>query len=64
MVNQLAAAHERGAIGKGSVVKVSATSSGTSETPLIKLAVKKQGVRDFVDIDHTYYPIQNKRSFF
>ncbi|KAK9747134.1 Ankyrin repeats (3 copies) [Popillia japonica] len=64
VVNQLAAAHERGAIGKGSVVKVSATSSGTSETPLIKLAVKKQGVRDFVDIDHTYYPIQNKRSFF
>ncbi|GJQ81472.1 hypothetical protein Trydic_g14628 [Trypoxylus dichotomus] len=64
VVNQLAAAHERGAIGTGSTVKVSATTSPNSDTPLIKLAVKKQGVRDFVDVDHSYYPLQNKRSFF
>ncbi|KRT83670.1 hypothetical protein AMK59_3305, partial [Oryctes borbonicus] len=60
VVNQLAAAHERGAIGTGSTVKVSATTAPNSDAPLIKLAVKKQGVRDFVDVDHSYYPIQNK----
>nr|CAD7592204.1 unnamed protein product [Timema genevievae] len=52
VVNQLAAAHERGAIGNGSTVWLVAHWPTTeTEVPIIKLRVKAQGVKEFIDID-------------
>lgn len=44
VINQLAAAHENGSIGKGSIVQVSAIWPDESDAPHIKLKVKGQGV--------------------
>nr|CAD7567664.1 unnamed protein product [Timema californicum] len=52
VVNQLAAAHERGAIGNGSTVWLVAHWPATeTEVPVIKLRVKAPGVKEFIDID-------------
>ncbi|XP_044729469.1 caseinolytic peptidase B protein homolog [Chrysoperla carnea] len=52
VVNQLAAAHERGIIGKGSSVHISTNlSSDDSGSPIIKLRVKVRGNKNYVDID-------------
>ncbi|PSN36446.1 Caseinolytic peptidase B protein [Blattella germanica] len=60
VVNQLAAAHERGFIGRGSTVKLVAQWP-TSETgsAVIKLRVKAYGVKDFVDINEEELLLKN-----
>lgn len=51
VVNQLAAAHEKGIIGKGCTVQVSASWPENSDVPEIKLKVRKNGINDFVEIE-------------
>lgn len=51
VVNKLAAAHEKGLIGNGSIVHVSATWPEESDVAIIKLKVKKKGGKEFVEID-------------
>ncbi|KAJ8982663.1 hypothetical protein NQ317_019064 [Molorchus minor] len=64
VVNQLAAAREKGIIGKGSTVHIFATWPENSETPEIKLKVRKSGVKDFVEIDQNKLSIKNLTSVF
>ncbi|KAK7867768.1 hypothetical protein R5R35_002267 [Gryllus longicercus] len=52
VVNQLASAHERGLIGRGSAVYVTVhCPNGEDGEVVIKLRVKGRGVKDFIDID-------------
>ncbi|XP_022904818.1 mitochondrial disaggregase-like [Onthophagus taurus] len=64
VVNQLAAAHEKGIICSGCTVKVSAISVDPTKTPMIRLAVRQQGVNDYMEIDNSFKPLKNKRVFF
>lgn len=64
VVNKLAAAHEKGYIGNGSVVQVSAQMNAHSETPDIKLKVRKKGLKDFVEIQDTKMSVKNINSLF
>ncbi|KAJ9594937.1 hypothetical protein L9F63_013753, partial [Diploptera punctata] len=52
VVNQLAAAHERGFIGHGSTVQLFAEwPIDETGTPIIKLRVKGKGVKDYIDLE-------------
>ncbi|XP_018320048.1 caseinolytic peptidase B protein homolog isoform X2 [Agrilus planipennis] len=59
IVNQLAAAHEKGVINAGSTVVISALWPENAESAQIRLQVKKKGVKDFVEIDHFQSPFKN-----
>lgn len=50
VVNQLAAAHEKGVIGKGSAINITASWPENSECASIIIQVKKSGSKDFIDI--------------
>ncbi|KAJ8919464.1 hypothetical protein NQ315_016564 [Exocentrus adspersus] len=64
VVNQLAAAHEKGFIGKGSTVYIFALFPENAETPEIKLKVRKNGVKEFTEIDQNKLSIKNIASVF
>ncbi|KAK4887057.1 hypothetical protein RN001_003328 [Aquatica leii] len=51
VVNQIAAAHERGLLDIGSTIMVSVSWPDMSDVKHVKLQVKHKGVKDFVDID-------------
>lgn len=63
VVSQLAAAHERGVIGTGSsvVLTVHWPSDQESETgiPIVRLKVKRMGVKDYIYIDENSLPYKN-----
>lgn len=59
VVNQLAAAHEKGFIGKGSTVQVCALWLENSENAEIRLKVREKGRKEFVDIDSSTNKLQN-----
>ncbi|CAH1968326.1 unnamed protein product [Acanthoscelides obtectus] len=62
VVNQLAAAHEKGFIGKGCSVQVCANWPENAESAEIKLMVRKSGFKDFIEIDQSRLPIKNVSS--
>ncbi|XP_050304628.1 caseinolytic peptidase B protein homolog [Anthonomus grandis grandis] len=66
VVNQLAAAHERGIIGKGSTVSITASwAPENCDCAEIKIQVKRDGYKSFIDIASAS-PIENannKKSF-
>ncbi|XP_023016154.1 mitochondrial disaggregase [Leptinotarsa decemlineata] len=64
VVNQLAAAHEKGIIGKGSTVEVCALWPENCEIAEITLKVKKSGLKDFVIIDQSKLSLKNLASIF
>ncbi|CAH1159705.1 unnamed protein product [Phaedon cochleariae] len=64
VVNQLAAAHEKGLIGKGCTVQVSAIWPENCESAEISLRVRKKGLKDFVEIDQTGLTLKNLASIF
>jgi ATP-dependent Clp protease ATP-binding subunit ClpB len=51
VINQLAAAHERGIIGNGSTVKLAEVPSSRTSSGTIKLWVKKKEGADYIDIE-------------
>jgi ATP-dependent Clp protease ATP-binding subunit ClpB len=57
VVNQLAAAHEQGIIGNGSIVKLGESPTSGSETGAIKLWVKLKEGAEFIDIEEKKRPI-------
>lgn len=63
VVSQLAAAHERGVIGTGSsvVLTVHWPNDQESETgiPIVRLKVKKKGVKDYIYVDENSLPFKN-----
>ncbi|KAF5285002.1 hypothetical protein FQR65_LT02314 [Abscondita terminalis] len=63
VVNQIAAAHERGLLGKGSTIMVSVKWPEMSDAKQVKLKVRRKGLKDFVDIDDYHVPTK-KTSFF
>ncbi|XP_018579297.1 caseinolytic peptidase B protein homolog [Anoplophora glabripennis] len=64
VVNQLAAAHEKGIIGKGSTVHIFALFPENAEAPEIKLKVRKSGVKEFTEVDQNKLSIKNLASIF
>lgn len=65
VVNQLAAAHEKGFIGNGCTVQITALLKENSEIPDIKLKVRRKGLKDFKDIEEiSKVSLSNVRSFF
>lgn len=62
VINQLAAAHERGQIAKGSCVLLKAKWHENGAT--ICLSVRPKGVKDFVDISETDNLVKNVNSVF
>lgn len=64
VVNQLAAAHEKGIIGKGSIVYIFALFPENAEAPEIKLKVRKSGMKEFMEIDQNKLSIKNLASIF
>lgn len=64
IVNQLAAAHEKGLISSGSTVMVSVLWHEHSDTPEVKLKVRRKGVKDFVEIEQFQLPLKNIHSLF
>lgn len=66
VVNQLAAAHEQGFIKKGCTVQVSAVYPENSDVAEIKLSVKDNDSKKFVEVDKIKSPgpIRNIGSFF
>ncbi|CAG9860711.1 unnamed protein product [Phyllotreta striolata] len=62
VVNQLAAAHEKGFIGKGSEVQVCASWSENADSAEIRLKVKKKGLDQFIDLDQTKVSLKNLAS--
>lgn len=64
VVNQLAAAHEKGFIGKGCSVQVCALWPESSDCAEIKLKVKNGGLKDFVDLDQSRLSLKNLSSIF
>lgn len=64
VINQLAAAHEKGQLDVGSTVQISAQWRENAETPDIKLKVRRKGVKDFVDLDEGKLPLKKVRSLF
>ncbi|EFA01960.1 mitochondrial disaggregase [Tribolium castaneum] len=64
VVNQLAAAHESGFIGKGSVVQVTTVWHEKTLSPEIKLRVKSKGAKGFVDVENNKLPVRNVNSVF
>ncbi|XP_069695264.1 mitochondrial disaggregase-like [Periplaneta americana] len=60
VVNQLAAAQERGVIGHGTTVQlVSLWPSSETGSAIIKLRVKRRGVAEYIDIDEAEMPVIN-----
>lgn len=57
VVNQLAAAHERGIIGNGSIVKIGESPTSGSGSGAIKLWVKLKEGAEFIDIEEKKYPL-------
>lgn len=51
VVNQLAAAHERGIIGHGSTVKLAELPASRTSSSTIKLWVKQKEGSDYIDIE-------------
>ncbi|XP_044254172.1 caseinolytic peptidase B protein homolog [Tribolium madens] len=64
VVNQLAAAHESGFIGKGSVVQITTVWHENTLSPEIKLRVKSKGAKSFVDVEKNKLPVKNINSVF
>lgn len=64
VVNQIAAAHENGLLGKGCTVLITVNWPEHSDLPQVKLKVRKKGVKDFVDIEQVQLPIKNIHSLF
>lgn len=64
IINQLAAAHERGFIDVGSTVQISAQWRENAETPDIKLKVRRKGVKTFVDVEEGKLPKKKANSVF
>lgn len=64
VVNQLAAAHEKGIIGKGSTVHIFALFPENAEVPEIKLKVRKSGVKEFTEVDQNKLSLKNLASIF
>lgn len=64
VVNQLAAAHESGFIGKGCTVQITTVWSESTTSPEIKLRVKTKGSKNFVDVDKSALSIKNLSSLF
>lgn len=64
VVNQLAAAHERGLISTGSLVQVSAFWPQNADTPQIKLKVQNKGVNHFIEIDQIPSPLKKINALF
>ncbi|XP_057651338.1 caseinolytic peptidase B protein homolog [Diorhabda carinulata] len=64
VVNQLAAAHEKGFIGKGCSVQVCALWPDNADAAEIKLKVKNGGLKDFVDLDQWKLSLKNLSSIF
>lgn len=63
IVNQLAAAHERGLIGNDCTVQLTALwSESTAESPEISLKVRKKGRKEFVDVEK--FPIRKVAAIF
>lgn len=62
-MNQLASAHERGLIGKGSSVHISTNLSDVENASMIKLKVKVRGSKDYVDVEQITL-IKTKNGFF
>lgn len=52
VVNQIAAAHEKGYLQKGCTVKVSVVWKENSDAPEFKLRLKKKPNSEFIEIDH------------
>ncbi|XP_030745726.1 caseinolytic peptidase B protein homolog isoform X2 [Sitophilus oryzae] len=61
VVNQLAAAHENGVIGKGSTIQITANWRENADQADIKIQVKRSGFKDFIDIGKML-PIKNTSS--
>jgi ATP-dependent Clp protease ATP-binding subunit ClpB len=57
VVNQLAAAHEQGIIGNGSIVKIGESPVSGSGSGTIKLWVKLKGGAEFIDIEEKKNPL-------
>jgi ATP-dependent Clp protease ATP-binding subunit ClpB len=57
VINQLAAAHEQGIIGNGSIVKVGEAPASESRSGAIKLWVKLKKDAEFIDIEEKKYPL-------
>jgi ATP-dependent Clp protease ATP-binding subunit ClpB len=57
VVNQLAAAHERGIIGNGSIVKLGESPASGTGSGAIKLWVKSKEGAEFIDIEEKKYPL-------
>lgn len=64
VVNQLAAAHEKGFIGKDSTVQVCASWPENAESFEICLKVRKKGYKDFVDIENSGLKFKKMSSIF
>lgn len=64
VVNQLAAAHEKGFIGRGSTVQVCTLWTENSETAEIRLKVRNKGLKDFTDIENSGLKLKNLTSIF
>ncbi|KAF7280465.1 hypothetical protein GWI33_005860 [Rhynchophorus ferrugineus] len=62
VVNQLAAAHEKGFIGKGSAIQITANWRENADHADISIQVRKNGFKDYVDIGNTL-PVKNASSF-
>lgn len=64
VINQLAAAHEKGFIDVGSTVQISAQWKDNAESADIRMKVRKKGVKNFIDIDEGKLPNRDSHSFF
>ncbi|KAJ3660014.1 hypothetical protein Zmor_011671 [Zophobas morio] len=64
VVNQLAAAHESGFIGKGSTVMITTVWPENTASPEIKLRVRSSGSNNFVDVEQNKFSIKNLSSLF
>ncbi|CAH1111358.1 unnamed protein product [Psylliodes chrysocephalus] len=64
VVNQLAAAHEKGFIGKGCEVQVCAFWPENADAAEIKLKIRKKGLEDYIDFDHAKVSLKNFASMF
>ncbi|KAG8302298.1 hypothetical protein J6590_045552 [Homalodisca vitripennis] len=59
VVSQLAAAHERGIIDRGSSVVVTTHQPSQDVSPTLRFRVKKQGVKNFTDYDENSAVLKN-----
>lgn len=64
IVNQLAAAHEKGFITKDSTVQICAMWPENCDSAEIRLKVRKKGFKDFIEIENYGHAIANVSSIF